>query len=208
MKVKAILAVFLTALLIVIMMTSTASADTIVRWDLDSVNHPVAGKVMERGQPGEQSGTVTIAPGGEQIWLAVGAVLSDVTITGGIWLVKLHAQTDIQYGNLDARIGYYTGGFHEINTYQLLSVELHNNQLEIELQIDPATIEEGNYLALKIMNNDSEEHIVSTDGKSWLKSPCSYPSLPLPELSGLILLGTGLVCLTAYLAVTRRRHSM
>lgn len=221
MKVNVVFAILLAVVLIATMATSavsagsSSSASPSQMWYLDSVDHLVAGKVMEKTDT--QAGSVTIPASGEQIWLADEAAFCDVTITGGMWVVLLHVLTDIETGDFDAWIGSYCEGegFEEIATWHLISIEIldWNKYLEIQFQSDPATIEEGCYLALKIENKDSEDHVISTEtneglchGGSWLRTPCGDPGYPSPELSGAIFLGVGLIGL-GYLGIRRHKAS-
>lgn len=207
--------------MLAVMASPTAvSASTSQMWYLDSEEHrdyPSTGLlVMEREKPGEQSGTVTIGAGESQLWLADEAAACDVTITGGIWLIKLHT-SDIKRGDIDAIIGYYdkiAGEFYEFGPRLDFGLKFFKNWIEIEFHVDPQTIPEGQYLALKVENIDPElnPHTIDTAGEgiweeSWLRSPCSDPGYPVPELPAAILLGVGLLGLVGYLGVRRCRVS-
>ena len=216
MKVNVIFAILLAAVTLLFSMTTSALAMGSQLWYLDSET-TVAGYKMEKETgPGNngQTGNVTIAANRSVVWIADQAAVSDVTISGGIWKIKLYTLTYIEDEDLDARIGYYDGNFNEIETWGKSIVTGHA-LIQWEFQVDPATIEEGHYLALQIINNDSEDHVILTGEKgpsgyarSCLKSPDSDPGYPLPELSSAIILGAGLIGLVGYLGIRRRKASV
>ena len=213
MKVNVIFAILLAALMLLFSMTTSALAMGAQLWYLDSET-TVAGYEMEKKtSPGNdgQTGNVTIAANSSIVWLADQAAVCDVTISGGWWKIKLYTLTYIWDEDLDARIGYYDGNFNEIETWVEKSNVIGHALIQWEFQVDPATIEEGHYLALQIINNDSEDHVILTGEKgpsgyarSCLKSPDSDPGYPLPELSSAIFLGAGLVFMGGYILLRRQ----
>ncbi|RZN33949.1 MAG: hypothetical protein EFT35_09985 [Methanophagales archaeon ANME-1-THS] len=172
------------------------------RWYLDSEDHPVAGKLMEK--TGTQSGSVTIAGGEEEVWLADSAALIDVTFPGGFWVVGV--RTDRNWGDkCRVSLGGFnpTSGWYEIPTKDR-SWSWNIYVLDIALQADPATIKQGDYLALKITNEDEAAHTVHAGRYSLLRSPRSDPGYPIPELPALVLMSVGLLALVSYVVLRRK----
>ncbi|MHC1567286.1 MAG: hypothetical protein ACXQTD_06150 [Candidatus Syntropharchaeia archaeon] len=111
--------------------------------------------------------------------------------------------------NCVAKIGGWNTntGWYEISTTNILSYCYDNNILKIEFQTDPATIPQGDYLALKITNNDGSGHVIYTDGNPSVRSPSSDPGYPLSELPTLTLTGMGLIGLVGLLGMRMRRNN-
>lgn len=209
------------ALLIVMVSPVAASADEGPQfWFLDSVDSPVAGKVMEKGLSSDQSGQVVIAAGQYQLWLADEPTLSDCTFPDGTfpedtWEVKLRVPyRSILDGDLDAEVGYYDvdgDEFHDFATWDVIEARALFNYYELQLQIDDATVPAGDYLALKVINNDTDPHTIlmrdTWGNRSWVASPLSDPGYPTPELPTVILMGVGLLGLLGYIGLKRSKAS-
>jgi len=184
-------------------------------WYLDSETRlgRLAGYEMEKsGGPSDdgQTGSVNIEAGNSAIWLADQAAVCDVTFPSGSWVIEIRTDSDWGTGGdkCEVSVGGWdtTTGWYDIPTITVTTITWDDGQniLTILLQTTSATIYEGDYLALKIKNNDSDSHEVYTDGRSSLRSPDTDPGYPIPELATGILLGLGLVGLVGYLRL--RRH--
>jgi len=175
-------------------------------WYLDGTEHPAVPEngIMQKANA-VQSGLVEVPSGASEIWLAENAARADVSFPGGSWVVELKMDAVPAFdagGGWQATIGGWntTDGWYEIPTLTTAIVSWNDgsNVLIVELQTDPATIPQGDYLALMATNLDSAAHSINTDGRSSLRSPDTDPGYPLPELSTAILLGAGLLGLLAY----------
>ncbi|MEE8373909.1 MAG: hypothetical protein V3R87_09330, partial [Dehalococcoidia bacterium] len=185
---------------------AVVSASAPQLWYLDSTEHPAAQEngTMQKGNA-VQSGLVEVPAEGFAIWLAENAARTDVTFPGGSWVIELKVDAVPTFdagGSWQASIGGWntTDGWYEIPTLTAAIVSWDDgaNALIVELQTDPATIPEGDYLALMATNQDLAAHSINTDGRSSLRSPDTDPGYPLPELATAILLGAGLLGLLAY----------
>ena len=208
------------ALVLLISMTTLALATAAQLWYLDSET-TAAGYQMEKDtSPGNdgQTGNVTIGAGNSTIWLADQAAVCDVTFPGGndSWIIRICTDEDWgTQGNLcEAKVGSWntTSGWEEIptTTQGTMTWDSGQNILTVQLQANNATISQGDYLALKITNNDydSDSHLVKTEGCSWLTSPCGDPGYPVAEVVSGILVGLGLVGLAGYAGWKRRKASI
>ena len=201
MKDGIVVSALVVALLLAMVTVGSAASQL---WYLDSADHPAAGNVMEK-TIGAQSGNVTISAGEEHIWLAENSALCNVSFTGGLWIIEL--KTDLDWtDNCGVNVGGWdtTTGWYEISTTTSATVVWKEHILKVELQKAPATIYEGDYLALKIRNEDGSMHDVYTDGHSSLRSPDTDPGYPVPELPTLVLTTAGLLALAGYQRIRRK----
>ena len=203
--VKGVLVAAVVAALLMLTVSVLAAAGG-QQWFLFSDDHATAGKVMKK--TGTPSGSVIIPTGGEQLWLAENPAQSGgVTFPGSdFWII--HLSTDLDVAECITEVGYYDGGsFNSFGLAPVYAGKSGDNLLTVKLQGPPQTIPGGAYLALKVTNKASEPRTVTTDGCSWLQSPCNDPGYPVPELSGLALLGAGFLGLGGYLVIRRRKGS-
>ena len=192
--------------ILVLAPVAVVSASAPQLWYLDGAEHPAVPEngIMQKANA-VQSGLVEVPSGASEIWLAENAARADVSFPGGSWVVELKVDAVPAFdagGGWQVTIGGWntTGGWYEIPTLTTAIVSWNDgsNVLIVELQTDPATIPQGDYLALMATNLDSAAHSINTDGRSSLRSPDTDPGYPLPELSTAILLGAGLLGLLAY----------
>jgi hypothetical protein len=189
--------------LLTLISASIAGATAPQLWYLDGSLHPDISQhgVMEKAI-NQQSGWAIIPAGSSKIWLAENAAICDVTFPGGSWVAELKLDSSlISVAALDdgyeweASIGGWNvdTGWYEIVTVTTSTTywDSGRNVLIVELQTEPATIYEGNYLALSVLNMDSIAHTVITDGRSSLRSPDTDPGYPLPEIATAVMLGLG-----------------
>jgi len=205
---------------LVLAVTATAGAVAPQLWYLDGAFHPDVSEygVMEKTW-GAQGGWVTIPGESCEIWLAENAAFCDVTFPGGAWVVELKID-QFEIGPPDPGSMYdwevYLGGWdtdtstwYDIptSTETYLTHDQGYNVIIIELQTGSATIYQGDYLALMVCNNDTDAHMVSTNGESSLRSPHLDPGYPMPEIATVALLGLGIVGLGGYMGLRRARSS-
>nr|QNO53220.1 hypothetical protein HNLOENAD_00020 [Methanosarcinales archaeon ANME-1 ERB6] len=202
--IKGIVVVVLAAALLV-SMVGVASAAAPQIWYLDNETHTVTGKTMEK-TIGTQSGNVTIPVGGSQIWLAGNDAECDVTFPSGAWVIE--TKTALDEGKCTIQVGRWdtSTGWNAIPTTTAATVTWTGHILKVELQTGSATIEGGDYLALKIENDDTAEHTVDTDGSSSLRSPDTDPGYPVPELPTIVLTSVGLLALAGYVEWRRKKR--
>ena len=186
-------------------------------WYLDTELTIAGNRQMEKGGgPGDdgQTNCVTIesqnSVNNSVIWLADQAAAADVTFPAGTWVVEIY--TDSDWGEKGDKCEVSIGGWNTIDGWcdgisiTQTTIKWNNGQnvLTIELQADAATINEDDYLALKITNQDAVSHKVCTGEHSFLRPPDTAPGYPVPELATGILFGLGIVGLVGYLKL--RRH--
>jgi hypothetical protein len=175
-------------------------------WYLDSEITPAGYQMEKSGGPGDdgQTGSINIGPGISALWLADEAAVCDVTFPSGSWVVEV--KTDSDWGtegdNCEVSVGGWDTdtGWYEIPTITATKItwDAGFNILVILLETNSGTVYQGDYLALKVANEDSSSHEVYTTGSSSVRSPDTDPGYPLPELAAGILLGIGLVGLAGY----------
>ncbi len=181
-------------------------------WNLNSSDHSQTGKVMET--TGGQSGCVTIPANDESVtWLsAEHASAGGITFDDGWWVIALH-KCDSELSDwpgdwITCEIGAYDG----ISTYDDFDanffemVDDENDYVEVKVQKTSAwTLDEGEYLYLKISNSDVSDHQIKTNGDSELRTPAYDPGGFVPELTTGILLGVGLLGLGGFIFIKRKR---
>jgi PKD repeat protein len=184
---------------VVIGTSSTGLPSTHV-WHLDSTGHPVMEKT------GTQSGSVDIAAGSSAIWLSDQAAAADVTFASGIWTIKLATTSDWS-STCSAQIGYFnTAGNGAFTAFNATAVSGTYSGGIITITITTGgDVSKNDYLALKIINGSGSSHSITTDGSSSLTAPSGSPNFPTPETPTVVLLGIGLVCLSGFLFVRRKK---
>ncbi|MFC1944442.1 hypothetical protein ACFLX5_02975 [Chloroflexota bacterium] len=209
--------VLLAGILCLALIPGAVAADTGSQaWYLDKDAHPVPpNNIMTKTTFDDTGGSyVTVAPGKSIVWLADEPAMANVTFPGGGWpggIWTAHFLTDtngigLTFDDVGISIGWYDGTFHDWAFDECTSWNWDGNVLHIEQQGDPVTINEGEYLALRLYNKSVTPGVnVYTDGNSFIRSPCTDPGYPLPELSTLVLIGSGLLGLGIYATFKRRK---
>ncbi len=209
-------------LILVLGMTAMAVADDQpipMTWYLDSQSHSETGKYQMERTTGTQGSNVTLPSDGELIWLSeYQADAGDVTFNvGGFWSIAIAVPTaDCDAGFYTFEIGSYDPDASEESRFQAFAINqqkviLDNFGFILEYQWDDGTeevdwsVDEGDYLALRITNDTSTNRTIYTAGSSSVTSPDADPSDFVPELTTGILLGVGLLGLGGFIFIKRRR---
>lgn len=193
------------------LLTGLAAASASQYWKLDSEYLDGVYQMERVGGSGEdgQSGTVSIPAGGSRIWIADEAAAADVTFPGGDWVAYMCLSSGWAE-KCSVEVGVWDEDTLSFSAFpvsdQRLTWDKDKKFIEVKTQTDSETISEGQYLALKVINNDVAARSVQTNGCSSLISPCSDPGYPTPELATAISLGAGAAGL-GLLAVLRRRKA-
>jgi hypothetical protein len=190
-------------------------------WYLDSETTPAGYQMEKSNGPGDDGQTcgVYLYPGQSAVWLADQAAVCDVTFSSGSWVAEIRTDSDwgIEGDKCDVSVGGWNEntGWYDIPaiTVTRITWDCGFNILTIMLQTESATVYQGDYLALKITNNDycddGEDcccyHVIYTQGRSSLRSPDSDPGYPVPEIATGLLLGLGLFALMGYLGIKKRK---
>lgn len=169
------------------------------RWNLDS------NLVLERS--GTQSGQVDFLTGDSKIWLSDQPTQSAVTFPVGDWTVHLETlgwtgNSGIQIGESSGQVSGGQMDFTAFNAPKVIGTPDPTGDIIVTINAG-GTVPAGHYLALKIDNSSSGSII--TTGNSYLLSPASTPTYPIPEMPSSLLLVVGLSGLAALIFIGRKK---
>jgi hypothetical protein len=189
-------------------------------WSLDSKNDkdakllPSGVSQMEKnygtGDNG-QSGKIIIASGKSFIWISDQLIENDITVSSGAWILQIITDSDwgTKGNKCQIEIGEWNGKFKSLTpppqdekTWGAPTVVV-----KTLFQSESLTIGGNKYLAIRVTNLSSKSHTIYTGEKgscSFLRSPETYTTTPLPELSSAILLTIGLAGLAAFVVLKRK----
>jgi hypothetical protein len=170
--------------------------------------------------PSLADSSISISPGGTQLWLANEQAEVNVTWNNGMWVLQMKTDgtwADALTGKCIVAIGEWDISTNQFNPFEITPTSSFiipdvdgpgiNEVFRLEFQASSETVYKNNYLVLSITNLDSDPHTVYTDGESSLKSPDSDPGYPLPETAAIVLLGIGVVGLLGYVGLKRFKIS-
>ena len=179
-------------------------------WWLNEIDHNTVTSQLEMEKILDiQTGSVALASGASEIWLADQAAQSEVTFPIGVWTLSLH--TDQDWGKDCAAVAgeWDTANSKFIPLTTVKSTDWDGiSKLTILLDGSTINIHTGNYLALQITNNNSGKQTIVTDytlNGSYLAPPEGSPGYPTPEWSTIILLGLGLTGLGSFLLIRKKK---
>lgn len=190
-------------------------------WSLDSKNDknarilPAAVSLMEKNHgPGDdgQSGRVTLNAGSSYIWITDQVTENDITVPSGIWILQIVTDSDwgTKGNKCQIEIGEWDGSFTPL-THKPLPLETWGAQSLVVVslfQSTSLTIGENKHLALRVTNlEDKLNHVIHTGENqycSFLRSPETYTTTPLPEMESGILLIIGIAGLATFVILKRK----
>jgi hypothetical protein len=192
-------------------------------WSLDSKNDtdgkklPASVDQMERnygtGDDG-QSGSLSISGGGYLTWISDQLAQSDMTVPSGAWVLQI--VTDSDWGtvgsNCQIEIGEWNGVSFISQTPPPQTVKVRGRStvfIFTLFQTQSITIHAGKYMALRIKSLEpaGKVHIIYTGEdtrNSFLRSPETFASIPVPELTAGVLLALGLGGLGMFIFLRRK----
>lgn len=167
---------------------------------------------MYKGDQTKPEGNITINHSESHIWIADSPAQTDVTFpvngnnwTGQITFVSAPADGDtfkVEIGNSSGGTNFTPGG-----PQATLIGNGFKNAFSFETTAAAFTVPAGTYLALNLTNeNTSYDYKVQT-GMAWsyVSSPGTDPGYPVPEWSTLTLVSVGLLVLTGYLWLRKKK---
>jgi hypothetical protein len=215
--VKKLILALSVALVLVMVLAVPASAVALPNsqtWYLDSVAHSSGfGWVMEKEGSGTQSGTVNIGAGESVLWISNGTPdnAEGVTFSGNnFWLIRLEtgnwaASCQAVLGTMD-REGNFDG-FDKLISYDCRYIGGAILEIQIQIKSEDAVVPQDSYLALMITNGSGMLQTVTTGGanSSYVSSPDSAPTFPVPEMSAGLLFGLSLAGVGTFIAIRRKQ---
>jgi hypothetical protein len=154
-----------------IVVGATSSSQT---WYLNSTGDPAMEKT------GTQTGSVDIAAGKYVTWFSDQQAQTNVTFPSGTWTIKLKVPSDWST-NCSAEVGDFNQGSNTFIPFNgTAATGTYGNGVITITITTSGIVSQNHYLALKIINNGTADHSVTTDGSSSLTSPTNDPGYPLP----------------------------
>jgi len=167
---------------------------------------------MYKGDQTKTEGNITINHSESHIWIADSPAQTDVTFpvngnnwSGQITFVSVPANGDtfkVEIGNSSGGTDFTLGG-----PQATLTGDGIKSVFSFETTAVAFTVPAGNYLALNLTNeNTSFDYKVQTGmTRSYVSSPGTDPGYPVPEWSTLTLVSVGLLVLTGYLWLRKKK---
>jgi hypothetical protein len=187
-------------------------------WHLDGNGGGQAdgSRQMVRSNTTFHGGDMIIYAGMDMVWVADQAAESDTTFSEGSWVLSLSTDNDwapesTRTQSVEVEIGGYNPVSHSFYYYTTSTDasgwdDWAKNITDVEKQDGSVTINKGDYLVVRVTNNDDTQHTVYFNGGvSTLTSPVSDPGYACPEAVSGILLGAGLIGLVSYVALRRKK---
>ena len=149
---------------------TAGDSTSISGWSLQDSN------LMFLGDESQAEATVTITAGNSYIWIANSPNASDETYPDDSWGGRLFFTSGLNGDQFTIEVGRSTdgtvGGFIVGSPSQTITGNW-NMIYEIDTGADGAhTVPEGEYLALRVTNNSSNNYTLMTGGlRSWLRAP-------------------------------------
>lgn len=198
--------------MVVTVLSGFAAASASQYWKLDSEYLDGVFQMERVGGPGDdgQSGSVTIPSGGSKIWIADEAAAADVTFPEGDWVAYMCLGSGWA-DKCSVEVGVWDENSLSFSAFSVVDLRLtwdsNKKFIEVKTQTGSETIPEGQYLALKVINNDAAARPIQTNGCSSLTSPCKDPGYPTPQLATAVSLGAGVLGLSILAALRRRKET-
>jgi hypothetical protein len=208
----------LSAALVLLMVLAVPASAVAVQnaqtWYLDSTEHSSGfGWVMEKEGSGAQSGSVDIGAGESVLWISNGtpANAEGVTFSGNnFWLIQLEtgnwaASCQAVLGTMDGEGNF--DDFDKLISYNCRYIGGAILEIQIQIKSEDAVVPQDSYLALMITNSSGMLQTVTTGGanSSYVSSPDSTPTFPVPEMSAGLLFGVGLAGVGTFIFIRRKQ---
>jgi hypothetical protein len=168
-------------------------------WYLDSIVGTGAYRVMEK-TVGTQSGSVPVV-GTTELWLSnLPAGAGGVVFEDGAW--KVHLENTFT-GDYSVQVGQSNGTHGDFTAFHYPESGTAAGPIDLNIDLTGISVLQGNYLALLVNNTGTGD--VITDGSSYVSSPDSAPSYPIPEIAAGVLMALGLAGLSGLIFMSRKR---
>ena len=178
---------------------------------------PWTGKTMTKGVEGGDT-VITLEPK-QRVWIFANEVAQcDVSFpSDGNWDIAywVRAVEEGETGTVYTRVGYADSTGKTVRILHRTAGISHPTEIEeiVENGVAIFTVPEGGRLAIEVywggtgpLDNLEIHCNPSSEHASKATSPSSDPGYPVPELSTLILLSTGLLTLAGYVLLTKKRN--
>ncbi|MFZ2070352.1 MAG: cohesin domain-containing protein [Halobacteriota archaeon] len=165
--------------------------------------------IMYKGNESKPGGTITIANGTSSIWRADEQATVDVGFPAGKnWTGRIMLNESVASGNSNSftvHVGSFNGSVFISHGSQTINGDGGTTYF-LSISVGTFTITTNEFLALQINSSGADLKVKTGGGNSFLTSPESDPSYPIPELSSIILFSIGLLVLAAY--ILRKRSGL
>jgi predicted ribosomally synthesized peptide with SipW-like signal peptide len=143
--------------------------------------------------PDNNGGIVIIPAGATVLFISDHSALEEVVYPAGDWAVVMKTDSDWSaFCGVIIEESNYPGGNLTANSDTPVIMTLSVNNPAIDVQA-------GNYLGIRITNNDVIDHSCIVDGNSYVSAPTGVPIPSVPEMPAGFLLAAGLTGLGAFI---------
>ena len=152
-----------------------------------------------------QNGLVQ-ANGGQLLLRSDSSVSGSLSFQPGNWIIYLTSGEDwnnkcsIEIGSWNA-----ANGFVAFTNTKQIDPYISGQEILTLNSPNELSLTNGNYLAVRITNNDGTDHQVITGGSSYLTAPEGTAPAPVPEMAAGVLLALGLAGLGAFILIRRQK---
>ena len=161
--------------------------------------------IMYKENMSKPEGTITVSDGSSTVWKANEPATVDVGFPAGSWTGTIMLSEAFANGEtFTVEVGSYDGSTFTSAGSKLINGD-GSTTYSLSIPASAFTVQEIEYLALQISLSGANLVVKTGGGNSYIISPETDPGYPVPELPTLILFSIGLITLTGYVLLTKRR---
>ena len=182
----------------------TAGNYTVQAWYLHSDDNTMYEANMGKGQ-----GSVAIGAGGSHTWVSDQAATYGVTFSSDTWTGQVVFTESVTGSDFTVYVGYADSDGSNFNSGPQATLSGTGTTFTYTTNSASLTVPSGKHLALQINNSSGSSRSIATGGAwSYTSNPdTGAPDYPVPEMSTIVLLSSGLVVLAGYVWWWRGRRT-
>ncbi|MCD6207116.1 MAG: hypothetical protein J7J06_03885 [Methanosarcinales archaeon] len=153
------------------------------------------------------TGSLTIATGSSNLWIADEPAQIDLNFPAGIWTGRITLETALASGqNFSIEVGNCSGGNFTASGSDTINGD-GNTTFDFQITADSFIISTDDYLAVNITNTTTDLKVKTGGAHSHITAPDNAPAYPVPELLSILFVSIALIALAGVLLINSRRSA-